>query len=338
MENDGTPIRFPASAFILIDSSDRIQQADIDQALAEPLVAFPDYSQPINNFVIQKRQPFLTGFFTRIAVTEVRFEYNAPNVNARNNQMRILIDNDDPDPNTWTQYTITIPEAFYTPDELASEMTTQLNNTIPGPNTWSCVYDSQSCAFRIQQDDQDFRFVIAPFLYPNFNQRIRSLPYMMGFSSVNGYLFSSDVQYGSPFPSMVYTRYIDICSRQLTQYQKAKDNSTRDNQSPGVLLRLYLTGPAQMLGAGDTTAEQVWVGCRPCVLHRLFPAPKYCSWSPQAFVDQIDIQLFDDAGNPLYIAPTTNPNIVFPSESEKERESAMSNPNQFQLTVHCSET
>ena len=337
MEHQGTPIRFPASAFLLIDSADRIQDADRVKAIAEPLVALPDFSQPFNNFVIQKRQPFVAGFFTRLAVTELRFEYNIPNVNARNSKMRILIDDGNIDPNTWDEYTLSIPENFYTPDELAQAVEAELNSVIPA-KTWTCEYLFQISAFRITQDDPDYRFVIAPFLYPNFNQRVRSLPYLMGFTAQNGYLFSSDVQYGTPFPPMVYTRYIDICSRQLTQYQKAKDNSTRDNQVPGVLLRLYLTGPALNVGVGDTTAEQIWVGCRPCIFHRLFPNPKYSYWSPDAFVDQIDIQLYDDAGNILYLPPSANPNIVFPSLAEQERISAIDCPSQFQLTVHCSET
>jgi len=129
---------------------------------------------------------------------------------------------------------------------------------------------------------------------------------------------------------MAYTRYIDICSRSLTQYQKVKDNSTRENQTPAVLCRIYIGNySSEGLGDGGSTATLYYPGCRPAVIQRIFNVPKYASWNPGAFIDQIDIELRDDVGNLLYIPGDPN---------RSEELNAVRSNNQFQLTLLASES
>jgi hypothetical protein len=306
--------RHPASAFLLIDSQDRVQSS----SSSDPSVAVQEkpesFLQPMNNFTIYKRQPFLTGYFHRIAVTECRFEFGTPNVNRRNN----LIQFDVVDVSGGNFVTIEINEGFYTPDELASELETQLNTDISGA-TWTVNYIAD--CFEITCSDE---FVISPYPYPTVEQTLRGLFYMMNFSAKNnGFVPAnySTTQIGMFHPPLVYTRYIDICSRTLTQYQKVKDNSTRENQTPAVLCRIYLTNdenPAYP-GSAGTVIERIW------------NTPKYSSWSPGQFIDQIDIQLRDDAGNLLYIEYNGE-------QTEAGLKGAIENNNQFQLTLHCSES
>jgi hypothetical protein len=140
----------------------------------------------------------------------------------------------------------------------------------------------------------------------------------------------SDVIYGQPFPALVYTRYVDICSRNLTNYQKVKDNSTRENQTPAVLCRLYLGNYLTEGMSPNSTAS--WVGSGPTVLQRIYNVPKYASWSPGAFIDQIDIQLRDDVGNLLYIPGLEDDPL------EATNFAAFTNSCSFQLTLHASES
>jgi hypothetical protein len=319
-EHPAETSRQPASAYLFIDSQDRFQisslgpSADINTVLVA--LQTGNARPALNNFIIQKRQPFLSGYFTRLAVTECRFEYNSPNVNPRNNKI-VFYDS------AAVEHVITVPEGFYTPDELAAELDTLLTAAIPG-QTWQVDY-TKDCQFEIESDEN---FQISPGdNWATVDQMLRSLFFMMNFNLADNYN-PALVQTGSPFPSMTYTRYIDICSRQLTQYQKVKDNSTRENQVPGVLCRLYLGNyTTEGLGDGGTTANLYFPGCRPCVLSRIFNVPKYASWNPGAFIDQIDIELRDDIGNLLYIGGE----LV-------EGQNAIYNNNEFQLTLHASES
>ena len=312
----GETSRQPASAFLFIDSSERTQISSLgkDQSLTAFLTTYP--VQALNQFTIQKRQSFLSGYFTRLAVTEVRFEYNSPNVNKRNNLIVFFDDNDDP-------YVIEVPEGFYTPDELATALQTQLTADIPG-QTWTVTFTGDF--FQITSDAD---FTIYPSEFSTIDQTLRGLFFMMGFDVT----LTSDAdttQQGSLFPSMAYTRYIDICSRSLTQYQKVKDNSTRENQTPAVLCRIYIGNySSEGLGDGGSTATLYYPGCRPAVIQRIFNVPKYASWNPGAFIDQIDIELRDDVGNLLYIPGDPN---------RSEELNAVRSNNQFQLTLLASES
>lgn len=321
-EHPAETSRAPASAFLLIDSQDRFQKSS--------LKGYPDVSgflwgmieqtntQPVNNFIIQKRQPFLSGYFTRLAVTEVRLEFNSPNVNPRNNKI-IFIDN------PGTSHTITVPENFYTPVELASALQSALTTAIPA-QTWTVAFSAN--AFSIESDE-DFQFV--PFQYQTIDQSLKGLFFLMGFSPAEAFIDDTE-HFGTIFPPMTYTRYVDVCSRQLTQYQKVKDNSTRENQTPAVLCRIYLGNyTTEGIGIGDSTATLYYPGCRPAVIQRLFNVPKYSAWNPGAFIDQIDIQLRDDVGNLLYVPG-------FYEDNDTEYSNADATTNEFQLTLHASES
>lgn len=327
--------RAPASAFLLIDSQDRSQVASSGD-FYENLQGFEP--QPLNDFTIYKRQPFLSGYFHRIAVTECRFEFNSPNINPRNNMIYLNVEED-----TEQLYEILVPTGYYTPSELATKMTELLNAAYAGQN-FLCVYVDNH--FRVTANTA---FALEPFYDPEFYPELvpeRSLFFMMGFNTAQGF---STTFNGAVFPNMCYTRYVDVCSRTLTQYQRVKDNSTRENQTPAVLCRIYLgnydnegqvsyntdydpsgTPPSYFLDPAMTQ----WPGCRPCVAQRIWNVPKYSSWSPGQFIDQIDIQLRDDAGNLLYIPGVfggTNFNKV-------NATNARFSPNNFQLTLHCSES
>ena len=306
--------RAPASAFLCIDSQDRIQSSSLrDPAFS---VAFEPETvlQPINNFTIYKRQPFLTGYFHRIAVTECRFEMGIPNVNVRNNLI-VVVDASS------VIHTIEIPEGFYTPVELAAELDSQLTADIP-TQTWDVQFTGDR--FEIESDAD---FTISPHLYDSAEQTVRGLFFMMNFSYVNtGFFNPQTTQVSMYHPPMMYTRYIDVCSRTLTQYQKVKDNSTRENQTPAILARIYLTN--------DSNPN--YPGSRGTVIQRIWNVPKYSSWSPGQFIDQIDIQLRDDAGNLLYI-----PYNDFSGELTSKEDAVaatLQNQNSFQLTLHCSES
>lgn len=308
--------RAPASAFLLIDSQDRLQTSTTESFYNN---WFANADQPLNDFTIYKRQPFLSGYFHRIAVAEVRFEYCSPNINLRNNKITFLDDGA-------ASFDIEIPQGFYTPLELAAELESQLDAEIPS-QTWTVSYENSH--FKIESDAE---FQILPFDYEDPQQLVKGLYFMMNWNINNSAPDTSQI--AMDFPSLTYTKYIDICSRQLTQYQKVKDNSTRENQTPAVLCRLYL-GNYTVEGLPATSGQETtWPGARPCVIQRIMNVPKYSMWNPGQFIDQIDIQLRDDTGNLLFIPS----NAISETDIQTEVSGARTNQCSFQLTLHCSES
>ena len=307
-------IRPPRSAFLLIDSADRVQQSELNPF--ELGFNIPQPELPLNDFTIFKRQPFLTGYFTRLAVTECRLDYATPNVNERNNKLTVQIING---PNA-NYYTITIVEDYYTPTEFAAELQTELNALAAG-DTWTVSWEEDVYNFLIENTTgHDWEFY--PYAYDTVAQSRKGLYYMMNWGKGLGPGTNDDqiTMASLPFPPLRYTDYIDVCSRQLTQYQKVKDNSTRENQTPAVLCRIYLANYTAEGVGKEPLVPNYWPGVSPCVVQRLWNVPKYSAWSPGQFIDQVDIQLRDDAGNLLYI-----PEVNLTSLN-------------FQLTCHASET
>lgn len=288
-QDPGLTQRTPATAFVCVDSFDRQQPAQPSGQLI---------TQPINNFVIQKRQTFMSGFFHRIGLTEVRFPFPIPNLNPRNNIIDVS--------SNGITYPVTVPEGFYTPTELATELETVLAIAIPAA-TWTVAWSEETMTFNITSNAN---FTIAPHDFGLPLQTRKGLYYMLNYTSSS--LAPSLSHASLMMPNMQYTTYVDICSRALTQFQQSKDSSSRENQSPGLICRLYLNNfTNEGLGDGDTSAKLAWPGCRGQIVHRDFPAPKMSAWQPGQFVDQIDITLYDDCGNLLYYLDPVNTNNDF---------------------------
>lgn len=329
----GTPIRVPASAFLLIDSQDR-DQGPTAISPQETALTLRYWPQPLNNFTIQKRQPFLTGYFHRIGLTEFKMLYATPNVNYLNNKIIVNVG-----AGAGTNYVIIVDEDYYTPAEFAAKLETEINAVVPGGSNFVVNWEPDASRFNITAA---VNFLVLPYPYPTFEETRRGLYYMMnwGFGLLD-VLAAPDDQYGLPGPSMAYTSYIDICSSKLTQYQLVKDNSTRDSQTPAVLARVYLGNYCnENLGDGDTTGDLNWPGCRPVMIHRLYTTPKYSMWNPGQYIDSIDIQLRDDCGRLLYVPGDDSPAGTFNAVAGAV--SAYSgnffSGNNVQMTLHCSET
>lgn len=323
MAHPTVPTRPPASAFLLIDSKDRDQRSSLTNpgTVNTPEQA-PFWPQPLNDFTIQKRQPFVAGYFHRIGVTEFRMEWVTPNINQRNNKLIVEMDN------SLTEAVVRVPEGFYTPNELAAALDAALTTAVPG-ETWNVTYDDGEASFNITTVNNGF--TLKPYIYPTIEQTKKGLYFMINWAlgTGNGGGGTSKDQSGQPISSLSYTSYIDVCSSGLTQYQDVKDNGTNEGQAPGVLLRVYLGNyTTEGLGDGGTSSETVRPGCRPCVIHRIYNVPKYSKWSPGEYVNKIDIQLRDDTGNLLYVPGdylNTGTQFIYAAS------------NSFQMTVHCSE-
>ena len=97
--------------------------------------------------------------------------------------------------------------------------------------------------------------------------------------------------YAAASAPLLFTQYIDICSPQLCKFQYFRDGSTTNlSRRSDVICRLYVS---------NNVSTQEEEGIRPFVIHRQFMNARVMRWSTDNSVGQLDIQLYDDVGQPL---------------------------------------
>jgi hypothetical protein len=123
----------------------------------------------------------------------------------------------------------------------------------------------------------------------------------MGFVDFFGGPTSQEVR--SQWASMTYTQYLDIASNTLTTYQELADTTTFELVRRQIICRVYITDESSSFPQTDLP------GTRPFIIHRQFVNPKSLKWNGKDSVSRIDIQIYDDNGEPAYIPPQGLPDF-----------------------------
>ncbi len=322
VENPGTPIRPPATAVMTIDSRDRVK---IDPATGYRIDTTTPYEVYIN-----KQQTLMNGYFTRIAMSEINMQWGIPNVNTTNNTLTLDQANDPEGPEI-DSTSIAIQENFYTPEELARAVQTELNAAggVFGFESWTCVWLEQDNRFVINANDPNAYFRISP---QNIGAQ-DDLCNLMGLSYPSQVF--GRVVVGS-FASMQYTPYFDVVSSNITKKQNVRDNSTSFLTGQNLLCRVYISQPGvtpqRDRTALDEEAETTIVGCRPFTLYREYSTPKQIYWDTKEFINVIDLRLVDYKGNTLYSLPQRA------VDDAGTVSTFCGDASQFQLTLQVTET
>ena len=352
---DATTFRNPSVALLCVNSAD----AEIFNKTTGARV---DDKTPAEIY-INYGKPFLFGYMTRLALTEVNINWATPNVNPLNNNLTIQVDNITTDESLILR--ITIPVGFYTPSELALAVQTQftdafgdfLNLGAHAVDPIEVNWINQSSSFNI--------LVVEPNVWDEFSIRILSssvfrpvgasvpvalpsldydLTDMMGLTQVEAGAVSFKAIVGG-YASMLYTPYIDIVSSILTKNQNVQDGDTFKLSSTAKLTRLYLSNenivgryeklvPVYNASGVITSAdyETNIIGCRPFCFKREFQTPKQISWNTTENVDVMDLSVLDYKGNPVYITPKAQIDTT-----ELPDALQVGNTADFQFTIMASE-
>jgi hypothetical protein len=118
----GTPIRYPSTANLMIDSTDR-----------------PAVNTSPWDFQLTKKQSILNGFFTRVGTTEVVLNWVEPNIVTGDNDTFTVVKTAGA-----VSYTVTVPEGTYTVAQLLDTLVTLLNAAGTGI-TWSITGVAGNC-------------------------------------------------------------------------------------------------------------------------------------------------------------------------------------------------
>jgi len=269
-----------------------------------------------------KNQNIIQGQIHSIAVAEVNFPYDIPNVQKGPDYLVFstagagLYNSFEVVNATFGNLEIVIAPGFYTAQEL--ETAIQAKITAAGAAHSPALLPVDLPSFTYDDTSNTFSFnapvtttgsytnwvCFSPYANPPTGQVSRGLGKdlltIMGFPVGLGQDFSVDsnpanpqgrlvVQSGSA--PMLFTQYVDICSPLLCQYQYFRDGSTTNlARQSDVICRLYIS---------NNVATQEEEGTRPFVINRQFTNERVMRWSAESSVGTIDINLYDDVGQPL---------------------------------------
>jgi hypothetical protein len=196
---EGTQIRYPSVANLMIDSADRRDA----------------YPSPWD-FQIVKNQSLFNGFFTRIGATEVVLEWQNPNiVEGVNNTLEFTIVGGSP-------VTLTLAEGFITVGNLLDASVSALN-TATTANRFRIAQIGGQYGIEDTDGGGGNDISVAPGV----------LTTQMGFTSSSGTPFLKPID-----PDLRPYRYLDFVSSQLTYNQNLKD-ATSNLRDQSVLVRWY---------------------------------------------------------------------------------------------------
>jgi hypothetical protein len=243
----GTQIRVPATANLMIDSTDATR-------------GLPD------DFVIQKKNSILNGFFTRIAATELVVDWGLPNISQtlENVTFSVSITGGS------EVYVVTVPSGNYTVKTVLDTLVFLLN-AAQGLTIFSVnanlgkVYLTAGVAY-----------IINP----------TKLATQLGLSLA----LSKDHLITNP-DLRPYT-YLDFVSDSLTYNQALKD-ATTTSADKNVLVRFYFAldnsfGTTQLDGYGFP----ILLGYTTFVLRRPYNYPKQISWNREQPLGQLSFQVY----------------------------------------------
>jgi len=313
----------PGSSLLVIDSEDR----NVASAVNVSSASLVEY-QPWNNFRIQTPDRLAVGAVRRIMPKSIRFPWFIPNLNPQNDNMNIVVGG--------TSYYIDLGAGgsdFYTPQEIA----TLINNELAGDGVglavewmpgsqryqWTAT-DLSGTTIRFQATNSP----IAGLHVPLTNEQFVSLPSLcktMGFNLAS--LSTTYVPDSADFAfnpcsatECLYTRYVDIVSPRLLQYRKMIDGASKNANKKALITRVYCANETSM-NTYDISGNAIPIGTQPFIIHRKLNE-KDIRWEPEATIDYIDFQLYDEYGNLVQLPVVEFEPSTFPS---------------FQMTFNLSE-
>ena len=333
---DVTTVRPSSTAILAIDSKDRFgsngwpgfrasQQWDPTYGATGGPVVVGANASPYD-FTITSNAAIMNGYFTRLGITEVSFDWGVPNINVKTN--RIYVE--------WSNYSTTGrgvrqillndgASIFMTPTEIAASIQTQVRAAYTDLSQFIMTYGNSNanssgtpqfeyttnvsnvgvCFQPLQYDDNSFN----AFQYYPYPKQTKQLFDLLGFTDNNKTIIPPtilttdqiQIQYGT-FTYCQATKYVDIVCSQLVYNQALKDTMTTVNNRD-ILCRLYLNDAngftANTLKCYDSNFCPP--GCRPSTIYRQFQTPKMINWNSAGKAYQpvpgvLRFQVFDDAG------------------------------------------
>lgn len=262
----GSVIRYPATSLFSVSTDDGFTYTPTTHELIEG----PNPS----NLVINKGRTILSGYLTRLALTETQIEWNVPNVNFNNRTLTIQIKDLTGIVQTYAR--VIMDPGFYSPAKLIRDLEIEINANpdliayytgegVVGPyfevfladESGNPIITATSTGAGTKSTNTPrvgIRMKPGARVVSRFNlissqadtiitgkrKEYNDLLDMLGWTTSTGGEKSYTAYIGG-FASFQYTPYIDLVSQTLTKNQKVSDVDSSMSPLPNKLARIYLS-------------------------------------------------------------------------------------------------
>jgi hypothetical protein len=284
----GVSFRNPSTANFQINSRDRSRDLS------------GNFIQKSDFFQISLQQNLLNGFFTRLGVVEVVFDWKIPNVSAAagNNTFYWNVSSSS---QALTTVSTIVPTGNYQADDLiatiAANMGCQLGqaNTYyktayapsqltVGSNVGGCTWADTPPVGTIYGNNAQF------FTVDNTSSLLnRQLNMSTIYTNTSG-AFSNLNIIAALEPTVVPIKYVDIICRNLTYNQDLKDGTTNKDYDRDVLYRWNLAWEdnGNIVDAFNNVIDQAYNKFQS---RRYLSFPKQIAWTPNQPIGQLEFEL-----------------------------------------------
>jgi hypothetical protein len=300
VKDEAVTIRPSSTALFGVDSDDRYKTYEERRLL-------PSYPFTIS---ITKNESLLNGFFSRIAVTELRMYWTLPNISAAwgNNTLQINITGAGANP-----YTITIPDGFYDLESLMATIEGEVQALGGGALLPAFVARANvdgSSSYSNGGGGAATFFWVRPI-----TSTIRTLYDMLNLITPKPPLTTAQATARGGVANLRSTDFVDIVSPQLTYNQDLKDGSSAPTVRDA-LVRVYLDDTTKSLArittnlfdsTGAANGFQVPAydvtsftnGSTPFTIYRQYPMPKQIRWQDSQPLGNLTFEMYDDQGRSI---------------------------------------
>lgn len=246
-----------------------------------------------------ENQNIVQGQIHSLAVSEVNFPYDIPNIQTGFNSFE-LKDVNEILPNV----VVRIFPGFYTGTELANAITLDISGQLADPaDRVVCIFEEASQRFGFYNQGNPWVLESDYTFPPGYTLTSKRGPLGKDILSIMGYaypgstpaIFSSNPGSAnfSGIAPLSFTQYVDICSPDLCAFQEFPGGSTTNlARRANLICRLYVS---------NNIAIQEAEGVRPFVINRQYFNARVMKWTTGASIGQMNIQLYDDVGQALLI-------------------------------------
>jgi hypothetical protein len=232
--------------------------------------------EPINNFTLQKgTAEFKMRTVNRIAVSTVYFQWTTPNINIKNNVIK------------WTEgintRTAIVPEGFYNLSDFRTALEIAMN-----------VVSSYIITLTLNSVRKGYSIDLSAtgnLIFIDTGLR-RDIVNMLGWTR-----YEQSALFLGKIPQLYYTRYIDICSNTLNQYQYLRDEDS-NGKTTDMVTRVY-SGFGNV--DNDISSSPYF---KPSLITYQNNQFKWMQYVRSRVLGTIDIKLVDEFGDLLYVSST----------------------------------
>jgi hypothetical protein len=228
-----------------------------------------------NNFTLTKGTgDFKMRTVNRMAVAGVYYQWSTPNINIRNNVIK------------WTEgintRTAIVPEGFYN----ISDFKTALEIAMNAVSSYTITLTANTIVKGYSIDLS----ATGSLTFIDTGLR-RDIVTMLGWiRNEQSALFLGKI------PELYYTRYVDVCSNTLNQYQYLRDEDS-NGKTTDIITRVY-SGFENVVN--DITYSPYF---KPSLITYQNNQFKWMMYVRSRVLGSIDIKLYDEHGDFLYISP-----------------------------------